>query len=213
MKKVFFLSRSEDPLPSWLTAFPEAQVLNYLSASDIPDKLGDAQVWLHIDTQTRNPAMFVEKIKLANPGSTVVVLSNVAYDEEGIAVLEAGASGYCGALAIPEVLRQIATVIDNGGLWIGTELMVRLLQGLGRKGIRPKADSQLQKLSPREREVALAVGKGATNKEVAQQLGITERTVKAHLASVFDTLKVRDRLQLAIFLSGLPNQGTDSGAR
>lgn len=212
MEKVVFLSRRKAPLPSWLKAFPNARVTHYFSPTEIPDKLGDALVWLHIDVQTRNPAMFVEQIKRGNPGTPVVVLSNVAYDEEGLTMLEAGASGYCSALAAPNVLRQIASVIDNGGVWVGAELMGRLIQGLGRKGVRPQADSQLEKLSPREREVALAVGKGSANKEVAQQLGITERTVKAHLASIFETLKVRDRLQLAILLSGLPNRDTVSEA-
>lgn len=209
MRKVIFLSRREVPLPGWLLAFPNAQVLRYRNLTDISGQLGSALVWLHIDSKTPDPVQLVEKIKLHSPGSPVVVLSNIPYDEEGLAVLEAGASGYCGSLAIPEVLQQIAAVIDNGGVWIGTGLMARLLQGLGQRGVRQQASNQLEKLSPREREVALAVGAGATNKEVARRLGITERTVKAHLASIFETLKLRDRLQLAIFLSGLPSRGSD----
>lgn len=58
----------------------------------------------------------------------------------------------------------------------------------------------LEKLSPRERDVALQVAGGASNKDVARRLNITERTVKAHLTSTFDKLEVRDRLQLVIAL-------------
>ena len=59
----------------------------------------------------------------------------------------------------------------------------------------------LDTLSAREREVAEAVAEGLTNKQVAARLGITERTVKAHLATVFEKTGVRDRLQLALRLS------------
>ena len=61
-------------------------------------------------------------------------------------------------------------------------------------------DKLLAKLSPRERDVALQVAGGASNKVVARHLDITERTVKAHLTSIFEKLDVRDRLQLVIAL-------------
>ena len=65
-------------------------------------------------------------------------------------------------------------------------------------------DLQAQELSASrlELEVALAVAGGKSNREVAEQLFIAERTVKAHLGAVFEKLGVRDRLQLALRLSG-----------
>jgi DNA-binding NarL/FixJ family response regulator len=53
-------------------------------------------------------------------------------------------------------------------------------------------------LAPREREIALLVGSGANNREIAERLSITESTVKAHLTSVFRKLDVPDRLRLAL---------------
>ena len=55
-------------------------------------------------------------------------------------------------------------------------------------------------LAPREREIALLVGSGANNREIAERLSITESTVKAHLTSVFRKLDVPDRLRLALFV-------------
>ena len=167
----------------------------------------DALVWLHIDHQTSQPGALVASLLKAVPGCSVVVLSNVPHDEEGLAVLEAGAAGYTSSIAVPDVLRQIETVVENGGVWVGPSLLQRLLVAIGGRGghgVRPQASSKLDQLSPREREVALAVAAGATNKEVARQLEITERTVKAHLSEVFEILKVRDRLQLSILVNGLP---------
>lgn len=57
-------------------------------------------------------------------------------------------------------------------------------------------------LTVREQEVAMAVAKGASNKEIARQLDITERTVKAHVGAILDKLKVRDRLQLSLCING-----------
>lgn len=204
MKKQIFLTRRDTPLPCWREAFPAAIVRGY---SAIEKKLsfpGEALIWLHVDNHVKDPAALVDTLRKAAPGCAVVVLSNITRDDEGLAVLEAGAAGYTGALAVADVLRQIAAVVDHGGLWVGPDLMRRLLLALNRGRVRPQASDRLEQLSPREREVALAVAAGATNKEVAQKLAITERTVKAHLGHIFETLGLRDRLQLAIFVNGLP---------
>ena len=57
-------------------------------------------------------------------------------------------------------------------------------------------------LTDREREVAATIAAGSSNKEIARQLGITERTVKAHVGAILEKLQVRDRLQLALLMSG-----------
>jgi DNA-binding NarL/FixJ family response regulator len=210
MKRHIFLTRRPTPLPGWRAAFPEAEIRDYPAENEKLVILGGALVWLHVDNRERAPGALVATLLKALPGCSLVVLSNVPRDEEGLAVLEAGAVGYTSAIAVPEVLRQIETVVDNGGLWVGPELLHRALVALSGhgRGEQDFADRQLGPLSPREREVALAVAAGATNKEIAQRLDITERTVKAHLSHIFAALKVRDRLQLSILVNGLPKQPT-----
>lgn len=201
-----FLTRRDVPLPGWRTAFPAAQIRNYPREQESLATPSSTLIWLHIDNQIRQPAELVAAVARAAPGCPLVVLSNVPSQNEGLAVLEAGASGYTNALAVPELLRQIDTVVGNGGLWVGPELLQRLLVGLGRGSARVQNLSPLDKLSPREREVARAVANGATNKEVARQLDITERTVKAHLGRTFELLGLRDRLQLALLVNELPSR-------
>jgi two-component system nitrate/nitrite response regulator NarL len=58
-----------------------------------------------------------------------------------------------------------------------------------------------RELTNRQRSVAVLIGGGASNKEIASTLNICERTVKAHLTEVFRALGVRDRLQLAILMN------------
>jgi DNA-binding NarL/FixJ family response regulator len=59
-------------------------------------------------------------------------------------------------------------------------------------------------LSPRQREIALLVGKGCRNKEIAAQLNITERTVKAHVGEIFRRGRIPDRLQLIVLFQRNP---------
>lgn len=207
MKRHIFLTPRKVHLPEWHDAFPAMETRPHAAADERLAPPGGALLWLHVDNHVKKPEALVESIRKATPGCAVVVLSNVPHDDEGLAVLEAGAAGYTGALAVAKVLRNIETVVENGGLWVGPDLLQRLLVAIGRQaGQPPRTSSKLDKLSPRESEVARAVAAGATNKEVAQKLAITERTVKAHLSQIFAILKVRDRLQLAIYINGLPQE-------
>jgi DNA-binding NarL/FixJ family response regulator len=73
--------------------------------------------------------------------------------------------------------------------------------------IEPGQGSALDGLTPRERDVAEQVALGASNKEIAERLDITPRTVKAHMGAIFDKLGVRDRLQLVLALRKAPAVG------
>jgi DNA-binding NarL/FixJ family response regulator len=82
----------------------------------------------------------------------------------------------------------------------------RLLDELGARfsfGVHDKRAviGRLAYLTVREREIAALVGSGGTNKEVAKQLDISERTVKAHLTEIFRKLGIADRLKLALLLA------------
>jgi DNA-binding NarL/FixJ family response regulator len=203
MKQHIFLTRRPETLPTWRAAFPKARLLPYPASGMQLAKPGEAVAWLHIAGDKPDPALLVQEVALAAPGCSIVVLSNVPSDEEGLAVLEAGAVGYTNTLAVPEVLHQVAAVVENGGLWVGPNLLQRLISSMA---MRPALinGNHLDKLSAREKEVALAVASGASNKEIARRLEISERTVKAHLTAAFERLGVRDRLQLSLLINGTP---------
>ena len=134
-------------------------------------------------------------------GCPLVVLSNLPSNEEGLLAFSVGAAGYCNALALPDVLQQVSGVVEQGGLWVGQDLMQRLFTALTTHAA--PSQNQLTGLSAREHQVAQAVARGGTNKEIARAMGITERTVKAHLTAVFEKLGVRDRLQLSLIVNGV----------
>lgn len=196
------LSVRPEHLSRWRQAFPSGTVVPTLSAllrTTGPTTL----VWLHTEKLSQvhldEAIRALQKLSL---GVRMVMFSSTPSQQEAFVALNGGVSGYCHAQSTPQMLRQVAMVVNNGGLWIGPELMNRIMAATSRV-LAPESDDfpDLHQLTPREIEVAQAVGRGASNKEVAELLEITERTVKAHLGSIFEKLGVRDRLQLLLFLS------------
>ncbi|MHB1403239.1 MAG: helix-turn-helix transcriptional regulator [Thiobacillus sp.] len=204
MTRHVFVTARPAPIPRWLEAFPDAQLLQDHGPDETDfSRLADASlVWLHVTGDAPAVAAWVGTVHAAAPHVPIVVLLNVPEDDQGMAALAAGASGYCSALTLPTVLHQVAGVVEHGGLWVGPQLMRRLMQGLAARNSDTR-DPALDRLSQRERQVAVEVARGATNKEIARVLNITERTVKAHLTAAFEKLGVRDRMQLSLVVNGV----------
>ena len=140
-----------------------------------------------------------------SPSTRIIAMGHQPSDDEGIAVLRAGARGYCNVHIDPRLLVKAVETVQLGEVWIGRRLIDRLVAMVGNAAavrIDAECGVDLDVLTPREQEIALQVGSGCSNKVIAQRLGITERTVKAHLGSVFGKLGVADRLQLALLVTG-----------
>lgn len=198
MRQHYFIAPATSHSSRWLEAYEDALVIPQLP----PVMDSDTTVWLH--TALPNWTNYVAPV-LACEGR-VIVLSSAPRREELITALGTGARGYAHALSSVHILCQIEDVLDRGGVWIGSDLMALLMENVAPKledRTLPGADT-LQSLTEREREVASLVSDGFSNKEIARKLGITERTVKAHLSGVFSKLEVRDRLQLVLLVKGLP---------
>lgn len=204
MQRHIFITARAQPIPRWLEAFPDARLMH----DQGPDKTdlvaleNASMVWLHHTGDDLAVLAWLKTLRTAASKAPIIVLSNVPEDDQGMAVLAAGASGYCSALTLPAVLHQVASVVEHGGVWVGPQLMRRLMQGLAARNSALTTPA-LDKLSQRERQVAEAVARGSTNKEIARVMAITERTVKAHLTAAFEKLGVRDRMQLSLLVNGV----------
>jgi DNA-binding NarL/FixJ family response regulator len=170
-------------------------------AASLPADLAQTLIWVVL-----GDSQLAEKLpRWISAGARVVVLTASEDPCEAKQVLEWGASGYLHYLAAVPVLEQVSQVIQMGGLWLGVDLMRQLVfatANILQVSEVPPSLSVLDSLTLRERAVAEAVAAGKTNKEVARDLEITERTVKAHLGAVFEKLNVRDRLQLVLVMAG-----------
>ena len=191
----FFISSAAVYSPRWQQAFPDARLLN--SPTELPPLSAEDVVWLLIDDIT--DAVLSACVALS---ARVVALTQREDVAEAQRVLAMGVGGYLHYLATPAVLVQVDQVVRHNGLWLGAELMRQLVLGSARRLPVGVPGLRLQDLTPRERAVAEAVAAGKNNKEVARELSITERTVKAHLSAAFEKLGVRDRLHLVLVLAG-----------
>jgi len=205
-----FLSPIGIQSPRWSQAFPEAKVFNV--ENELPFNVRGSIIWALLS----DASTFTYISKWVAAGARVIALTQHENSQEAKQALEAGANGYLHYLAVVPVLQQAGQVVEVGGLWLGVDLMRQLVfatanilapvqvQELTQK-LEPQlipGKNHLELLSMREQSVAKAVAAGKSNKEVAKELDITERTVKAHLSAVFEKLKVRDRLHLVLILSG-----------
>jgi len=131
-----------------------------------------------------------------------VIASVRPSDEEGMQTILCGARGYCHAYAPTATWTHVLTAVATGSVWMGASLVSRLLRQV--ETLAPAASHwRHDALTKRECAIAQRVSQGDSNSKIADALGISERTVKAHLTAVFDKLGVTDRLQLALLVHGI----------
>lgn len=191
-----FISPSQIQSPCWLQAFPSAQIL--CAEHELPVNVSGLLIWVMLGDTF--PLVHIAQWVAA--GARVIGLTQAEDPLQAKQVLEAGASGYLHYLAVVPVLQQASQVVAVGGLWLGVDLMRQLVLATATLIKSAPTNQYLDLLSAREQDVAKAVAAGKSNKEVARELDITERTVKAHLSAVFEKLHARDRLHLVLILSG-----------
>jgi len=136
------------------------------------------------------------------PGLQIVVASTHPGDPEGQRALVAGAAGYVHAYMPVQGLDRVLRHVMTGEIWVGKSMLSRMLSQIGQASPEPDQD-WARDLTVRERDVARYVALGHSNQSIADSLGITERTVRAHISAIFEKLGVTDRLMLALRVHGI----------
>lgn len=132
------------------------------------------------------------RIRHRTPDARIVVLTTFNEDELMAQAIKAGARGYLLKDVTREALLDAVRAAARGEMLVRPEVLARLL--VRNRTARPAQNGgSAPTLSDRERQVLDRVAQGERNKEIADRLGISERTVKAHLASVFNKLGVDSR--------------------
>ena len=122
------------------------------------------------------------------PAARAIVLSSFVDDDKLFPAVRAGAAGYLLKDVQPQELVAAIRTVHGGGALLHPTVAARLMEEL--------ADDPL---TPREREVLALIGRGLPNKQIARELGIAEKTVKAHVSAVLAKLGVSDRTQAALY--------------
>ncbi|HSF60902.1 MAG TPA: response regulator transcription factor [Gaiellaceae bacterium] len=132
------------------------------------------------------------QIRAAQPEVAVVVLTSFSDRERILSALDAGAAGYLLKDAEPDAIERAIQAAARGEAPLDPKAARALLSAR-------RAPDPANALSDREREVLAMVAEGLPNKLIAQHLGISEKTVKAHLTSVYRQIGVTDRTQAALW--------------
>jgi DNA-binding NarL/FixJ family response regulator len=129
----------------------------------------------------------------------VIVLTSFLDDDRLLPALEAGAAGYLLKNSQPAELARAVRAAHAGEAIIDPTVAARLVHALSdRDHPRPPGADSLNDLTAREREVLALIAQGRSNKRIALELGISEKTVKTHVGHVLAKLGVTDRTQAAV---------------
>ena len=134
------------------------------------------------------------------PDTRVLVLTTFDLDEYAFGALRAGASGFLLKDARPEELLAAIRAVAAGDAAVSPRITRRMIELFGAQlPSEGEATDAAAVLTPREREILIAIGKGLSNTEIAAELFLTESTVKTHVGRVLAKLALRDRVHAVIF--------------
>jgi DNA-binding NarL/FixJ family response regulator/class 3 adenylate cyclase len=137
----------------------------------------------------------IATIKGAHPEIEIVAVTSFIEEEKVTSALEAGASGYLLKDAEAEEVAQAIRAAFHGEVHLDPAVSRLLAQRLRQR----KEEEPVEPLTAREKEVLAQVAKGASNKEIAYELGITERTARTHVSNILGKLGLASRTQAALW--------------
>lgn len=140
------------------------------------------------------------RIRETPDGPPVLVLTTFDDDEVLSQALRAGAAGFQLKDAPGEELIMATVAVAAGESWLDPAVTARVLTAYRQSGpVERSAAAELDRLTPRELEVIRLMARGASNNEIAEELFVSEVTVKSHIGHIFTKLNLRDRAAAIVF--------------
>jgi NarL family two-component system response regulator LiaR len=137
----------------------------------------------------------IRRIRAISPSTQAIVLTSFADDEKIVAAVRAGAAGYLLKDARPQELINAIRAVARGEALLAPSVAARLMRELS----RPSEDAAATILTARELEVLRLIASGRSNKEIAADLVLSEKTVKTHVSNILAKLHLADRTQAALY--------------
>jgi len=188
-----------DVLTRLLDTVPDLNVVGYGENEDqirkVLRKLRPGVLLFDYEAMGPNGESMVSRLRRAAPKTRILVIARRSGEETIEQVLRAGASGLVGKESEFATLVRAIHTVANGELWANRRTAAQALERLTDTSMPVPG---LGSLTKREREIADRVALGLRNKDIAQQLNISEATVKSHLNTIFRRLKIDGRVALAM---------------
>ena len=178
------------------------EAVNGLEAIDKAAELVPDVIVMDLNMPQCSGLEATQALQAKMPQVSILVLTVSDNEADLFHAIKFGATGYILKNTEPEELVQAIHHIAQGGVIVSPMMAAKLLaefRGLGADAMAKKTAEEEANLSPREDEVLRLVAQGATNKEIADSLFISENTVKTHLRNIMDKLHLANRSQAAAY--------------
>ncbi len=202
---IILCSTNEKAIERWTDCLKEIDDLSVCTDAhqflETTTRHRDAVVLLHLSFPQMSNAAVISEFINNNPDMRLIACADIPNDEQGLELLKTGIYGYCNTWIARSQLQRVIEQVKAGEVWVGRTLILRLINDLSaasQAGSDRMTSDWLDGLTQREHEVAKLIGQGSSNKLIARELDITERTVKAHLSAIFRKTGCKDRIQLAL---------------
>ena len=136
----------------------------------------------------------IARIRADDPQAKIIVLTSFADDDKIFPAIRAGAAGYLMKDVSPKDLARAIRMARDGEPLLSPDIARRLMDEVS----RPSQPDNADRLTPRETDVLRLIAQGRSNKEIARDLTLSEKTVKTHVSAILQKLQLADRTQAAL---------------
>ena len=196
--RTFLELQDGGPLPIQVVG----EAINGRDAVELANRLQPDIILLDIVMPEMDGIQATSRIIECSPGSRVIILTSFGEEERVLPAIRAGAQGYLLKDIPPRELVQAVRDAYLGKVQLHPEVAKKLMEMAAAKD-QPRAASASEisdeGLTEREREVLSLIAEGKNNREIAEQLVISEKTVKTHVSNILNKLHLDDRTQAAIY--------------
>ena len=140
----------------------------------------------------------LREVPSLSPASRIIAVSATEVEQEVVEAMRRGARGFLAKQCPVNLFLKCVRKVHSGEIWLNGHLTEAVLHAFGTQQPPSKLDGKTE-LSRREMEVIQLVIQGYKNRDIAQKLFISEKTVKNHLSAIFNKVGVSDRLELTLY--------------
>jgi two-component system, NarL family, nitrate/nitrite response regulator NarL len=181
-----------------LQLMPEFKVIGETSSGEKALELALALmpdvVLLDVSMPGWNGIVTAERIALACPATTIIMLTASEDKDKLLAALKAGARGYVLKGVSAKELADVICTTHAGEVYVSASIAAEMLVSL----TKGKAPDPLQELTDRERQILMLIGTGLTNRAIGEKISLSEKTIKHYVTNILQKLQVRNRLEAAL---------------